>query len=91
MYNRNSHGRHWRISEVLRSLFGGREGTQTHDLTDVNQVFDPPPARLHGQAVWADREYSGITIRAHYRSVASPRELTIMCRCLEINPDKLSS
>ena len=71
-------------------LHDGREGTRTHDLTDVNQVFEPTPARSHGWAVWADREYSGITIRAHYRSVASPCGLAIMCRYLEIYPDKPS-
>ena len=71
-------------------LLSGRGGTRTHDLTDVNQVFDPALLRTHGQAVLADREYSNTTIRAHYRSVASPCGLAIMCRCLEISPDKPS-
>ena len=64
------------------------EGFRLHDLTDVNQVFYPAPVRSHGQAVWADRGYSAISISAHYRSVASLCDLAIVCRCLVIIPDK---
>lgn len=48
------------------------------DLTDLSQVFEPALVRSHGRAALADREYSGITIRAYCRSVASSCDLAMV-------------
>ena len=53
-------------------MLSGRKRIRPNDLTYVNRKAEPTSGSIHGQAVLADREYSDITIRAHYRSVASP-------------------
>jgi hypothetical protein len=50
----------WWTPPGRRSAQPGREA-----FTDVNRKVEPTFGSIHGQTVVADREYSGITIRAH--------------------------